>query len=289
MPVFLRRQRLGKATCEGIVEYMQYDASVHCNRLQDVDHFVQCLEDSSDKVVIRWGCTANIPNRRELGVTIINKAKGIHKVADKLGFRAILNEAQLCPITYFDHVDFLENPNFNFPYPYIVRGSNHSQGRNLDLCRTYYEVVEACAKYPEGYYINQFINKVAEYRVFCFEGRIIAVTEKHPEDKSAIAWNEAQGGAIENVRWGDWPLQVCSVALESFALSGLDFGGVDVIVDKNDKAYVLEINSAPSSSPYRQKCFAKAIDHMLEQGEARHYEFNPGNNWRDYIHPAMLK
>ena len=282
MPVLLRRRGLGKASCEGIIDQMQYDASVHCNQLQDVDHFVQCLEDSSDKVVIRWGCTANIPDRKEFGVTIINKAKGIHKVADKLGFREILNEAQLCPATFFEMEELPEGER-----PMIVRGNGHAQGRMLDYCTTYDQVNTAAMKYAQGFYISEYIPKVAEYRAFCFEGRIIALTEKHPADKSAIAWNEAQGGSVENVKWGSWPLNVCSIALEAFALSELDFGGVDIIVDENGKAYVLEINSAPSCSPYRQKCFAKAIDYMLEKGEARHYEFPTGNNWKGYIHPAM--
>lgn len=125
-------------------------------------------------------------------------------------------------------------------------------------------------------------------------GRIITVAQKTPEDPSAVAWNVAQGGRFDVVRWDSWPLEACRVALEAFALSGLDFSGVDVMMDAEGRAYVIELNSAPSlpflsdgSISYRQKCMAKGFMYIAEHGK-EHFDMpEQYNNWRDVIHPTI--
>jgi len=75
-------------------------------------------------------------------------------------------------------------------------------------------------------------------------------------------------------------------AMQAYALSGLDFGEVDVIVDELGVAFVLEINTAPSvTSAYDSGCFAKVFDHIAVNGKAAHW--CGGDNWRDFIHPVM--
>ena len=70
-------------------------------------------------------------------------------------------------------------------------------------------------------------------------------------------------------------------------MSGLDFGGVDVMVDADGKAYVLEINSAPSlTSPYRQECMAKCFDYIVENGKGM-IGVKDDEDWKDFVHPAV--
>jgi glutathione synthase/RimK-type ligase-like ATP-grasp enzyme len=172
--------------------------------------------------------------------------------------------------------------------PVVIRPAVHAQGRNVHLSKDYVEVETITEQYGEGnYYISEFIDKVAEYRVFVVSGRVACVASKTPADPTAIAWNVAQGGRFDNVRWGEWPLAACNVAIEAFNMSGLDFGGVDVMVDKNGRAYVLEINSAPSlTSPYRQECMAKCFDYIVENGK-EHIPLIDDEEWKDFVHPAV--
>lgn len=98
------------------------------------------------------------------------------------------------------------------------------------------------------------------------------------------------------VRWEGWPLEVCRVAIEAFRHSGLDFGGVDVMVEKDTNIpYILEINSAPSlpalsdgSVSYRQKVMAKCFKYIHNNGkdwiEPDYY-----HHWRGVIHPAIYQ
>lgn len=143
-----------------------------------------------------------------------------------------------------------------------------------------------------GWYASKLVDKVAEYRVYVMKGRVVTVAKKTPADPSAVAWNVAQGGRFDVVRWGEWPMAAVEVAVKAFNLSDLDFGGVDVMVDRDGKAYCIEINSAPSlpllsdgSVSYRQQCMAKAFLYTYDNREGM--ECDGFNNWREVIHPAV--
>ncbi len=120
------------------------------------------------------------------------------------------------------------------------------------------------------------------------QGRAVWVAKKTPGNPADIAWNVARGGRFDNVHFNDWPLRVVRTAIEAFNLSSLDFGGVDVMVDKEGKAYVLEINSAPSqTSPYRQECCAKMFDYMLDRGKGKIPLVEEKGGYLKFIHPAI--
>jgi glutathione synthase/RimK-type ligase-like ATP-grasp enzyme len=195
-------------------------------------------------------------------------------------------EEFLCPITYFN-TTFATN--FD-DVDVIVRPKAHAQGRNLDRCTSMEEVKEVAASYGRGnYYVSEYINKVAEYRVCVVQGRAVWVAKKTPGNPQDVAWNVARGGRFDNVRWEDWPLKAVKVSIEAFNLSKLDFGGVDVMVDAEGKCYVLEINSAPSlTSPYRQQCITKAFDWIISRdNKTRIPLIEARGGYKKFIHPAV--
>lgn len=277
MVAILRRRKLGKTSCTGIMAAMVNPLSIIRN---DKD-----FPEGHD-LIIRWGTTSNLQYK----ATVMNEAKAIHWVADKATSRKIMADAGLAPKTWLDARDLI-HPECGIGWtPKIVRKRSHSQGRDLYHCDTPDDVVEITNKLGEGnYYISEYIPKVAEYRVFVGSGRVVWVAKKTPADEKAIAWNVAQGGRFDNVRWMEWDKNVCRTAIEAWKLSGLDFGGVDVMVDANGKAYVLEINSAPSqTSPYRQQCVAKYFDYIIDNGKG-FIETKDYKGYLGYIHPAISK
>lgn len=290
MAVILRRRKLGRTSCKEISRLSRTGiVSVRNDKPFPADH----------DIVFRWGTTSNLPYKPRI---TINESNAIHWVADKATSRKLMADAGLSPKTWLDFNRFDEDEiiydaedglaffSLDEDKSYIVRPSAHAQGRNVHHCKSLSDVVEATDLYGKGnYYISEFIDKKSEFRVFVVSGRVACVAKKTPSDPSAIAWNVAQGGRFDNVRWGEWPIEAVRVAIEAFKLSGLDFGGVDVMVDADGKAYVLEINSAPSlTSPYRQECMAKCFDWIVEKGKM-HFDDVVGTTWRDYIHPAVAK
>ena len=145
---------------------------------------------------------------------------------------------------------------------------------------------EMCIR--DSYYISEFIDKEHEYRVFVCQNRAVWVAKKTPGNPEDVAWNVAAGGRFDNVRWGEWPLQVIRAALQAARVSGTDFCGVDVMVDYDGNPYVLEVNSAPSqTSPYRQQCVAKAFDYIVRNGKQHFDGVERITSWKDVIHPAV--
>ena len=270
---FLRRRRLGRTSVRGMIERMDAEAS---EVRSWVDREANAITDTD--IVVRWGCTASINCNN-----ILNTARAIHQVNDKAGFRMHLMEhaPDLIPETW----DTTYDP---ITYPCIVRPVTHSRGRNLCLVNGVAGLDSAIRQCGNGWYASEYINKVAEYRVFVVQGRAVAVAQKTPANPDDVAWNVAQGGRFDNVSWDNWPLQAVRKSIEAFNLSELDFGGVDVIVDGDGRAYVIEINSAPSlTSDYRQTCMAKAFDWMSQNGKERIPLIEERGGYRKFIHPAV--
>lgn len=266
--VILRRRKLGRTSAREIAANMQNTQAIRNDK-----QFPANVD-----LVFRWGTTSNVPVRN-----VVNTAEAIHEVNDKLGFRRILNEHELCPPTWNDE----HQANQQGTYPMIVRRDRHAQGRNLHVCHNYNELMAACNRYA-NYYISALINKVAEYRVMIVQGRVAWVANKTPGNPEDVAWNVARGGRFDNVRFDNWPLKAVRMSIEAFNLSSLDFGAVDIMQDAEGNCYVLEINSAPSqTSPYRQQCVAKCFDWIVRNGKERIPLVERKGGWKKFVHPAI--
>lgn len=285
--VILRRPRLGRGGMRGkkgvegfgrgIIAQMRNPAVDHC--------YTKRARYNPDDVqlTIRWGCTAEAPSKN-----VLNTCDAIRQVNDKVESRLLFAANNLAPLSA-RILDFI-NQRVDIPYPVIVRPQKHAQGRQLYKCDSMAEVRRAHAKVGDTGYVSAYIPKVEEYRVFVAQGRAVWVAKKTPGNPDAVAWNVAQGGRFDNVRWDDWPLRVVRTAIEAFNLTDLDFGGVDLMVDAGGKAYVLEINSAPSqTSEYRQGCVAKVFDHIIENGKDRIPLIQERGGYRKFIHPAIFE
>jgi glutathione synthase/RimK-type ligase-like ATP-grasp enzyme len=284
MHIILRRPKLGRTSCKEIAKFMTDTVARRC----DWPKFRRLFNNPAPKgYAFRWGCTANLPE----GYTVVNTSEAIHQVNEKTSFRKLLQEDKpdIVPQTWFNSNDVPNLDNINGAvWSVIVRPHKHAQGKQLYLCSNVRDLAEAVQRCGVGYYISEYIPKVAEYRVAIVSGRAVWVAHKTPADANAIAWNVARGGRFDNVAWGDWPLKVVKTAIEGFNLSKLDFGGVDVMVDAEGKCYILEINSAPSlTSPYRQECMGKAFQYIIENGKARIPLIEAKGGYRKFIHPAV--
>ena len=289
----LRRRGLGRQSCRAFSQFSTTGIGVVRNDDMDViehngikSRLTPELTRSDEDVVFRWGTTSllSLPALQYFHeVRVVNTADAIHRVNDKRGFRLTLAMHGLSPPSWGDLADVTADAR----YPLVVRPAHHARGVGVHLCHDFSELEKACDLYDE-YYISEYIRKDAEYRVMVICGRVAWVARKTPGNPDDVAWNVARGGRFDNVRWGDWPLRVCNAAVSALALSGLHFGGVDVMV-KDGVPYVLEINSAPShTSEYRQQCTARCFDYIVQNGRADIYLGTLAeDSWRNYIHPAI--
>lgn len=264
-----RRRKLGHGSTLGISHYLK-EMGIN------VDIIRKDRRKAYGDIIFRWGCTALVLNRR---ATVFNQAKNIQFVGDKVCFRreCIENDIKV-PKTYFTKSDILADGIF----PLLGRKRYHSQGKGAKVINNTQDIVYDNV----SEYWSQIIRKEREFRVYCMNGRAIAVAKKEVDNTSALLWNRAQGSTFYNVRWGSWPLKVVAEAIKAHNLSGLDYSGVDVIT-KGNKVYVLEVNSAPSlTTEYRKQCFAKGFKWNIETRD-RQLNIDTINSYKGMIHPAI--
>lgn len=114
-----------------------------------------------------------------------------------------------------------------------------SGGRGIAIFRKG-DILPLAPLYTKG------IKVKAEYRVHVFKGEIIDYTKKinqNADDEQSLIRNHTNGFMF--IREGIERLErIEDLAIQSVKALGLDFGGVDIVMDTEGKVYTLEVNTA---------------------------------------------
>ena len=186
----------------------------------------------------------------QIGVCLINHARGIESSKDKLEATQILSSKNI-PIPK----TMLAKPTFKisfikkeFKFPIVVKPISGSEGRGILLCETpaqLEDVMELIQKSSEGrqnIILQEFITDSSgkDIRVFVVGGRALGAMLRKGK-KGSFKANFSAGGTVEL-----FPLspEVEHLAVESARALGLDIAGVDVLFDKEGYR-ICEVNSSP--------------------------------------------
>ena len=120
---------------------------------------------------------------------------------------------------------------------------------------------------------TEYVPKKEEYRVHVFNGEIIHFSrkarKKEVPDKE-VNWkvrNHGNGFIFQHENF-ELPIDCAVQSLKAIKEIGLDFGAVDVIWnDKQQKAYVLEVNTAPGIEGVTLERYVEAITKWREQNQ----------------------
>lgn len=123
--------------------------------------------------------------------------------------------------------------------PVIGRPDRHKAGSGFYFCRTEAGVRRAVRK--GATHFLEFIPEAREFRVHVAFGKSIKIAEKIGEGNR----KSFKRGAEFVYPDFDHKKSLRRVAKQAVASLGLDFGAVDILY-KDDKYYVLEVNTAPS-------------------------------------------
>ena len=310
--IFFRRRKLGLGSVRGMSHYINDDENAPIKRKMggyigkksgyvrnDMLHRMPEFNPETD-YLIRWGCTSRtegVPLKQQL-----NSSNAITEVGYKKEFRLKSHNANkgLVPLSVFNLPDAKEFFNTHPESSLVVRRDKHAQGKDLWVAKSYAELfnIHQGQQLGNDWYASELIDKAREFRVYIVEGRVVTIAEKTPDNPDAVAWNVAQGGEFNVLKWDEWVpiMEGIRVAVESFKLTSLDFGGVDIMMSKTGEFYQIEINSAPSlpllsdgSISYRQKCMAKTFEYIRDNGRNTVSPIEQYEGWRDVIHPAIWK
>lgn len=190
--------------------------------------------------IINWGLSV-IPRDLEVA-NVVNKPFNVGRAANKLAFFNDIHQSNtpdIIPEFWTDRESIPEDA-----YPVVCRTVlNGHSGEGIVIADAKDELVAA------PLYVK-YIKKEQEYRIHVAGGEVISTQRKArkmdvPDDE--VNWRIRNHGngfvfARNNI---SVPEPVTQVAVKAVAALGLDFGAVDVVYARGNKAFVLEINTAP--------------------------------------------
>lgn len=190
---------------------------------------------------------------------------GIRCISDKLQFFrtfGVHGNASLLP-AYWQPLN--NNNNLQALRTYIARGGpvverqklSASSGDGIRIIRN----LEDLDNHRIYHLYTAYIKKAEEYRVHFGEGRVIAIQQKRLrrnynepgtiEGATRFEVRNLSSGWVfcrENVNMPPVCLEVVNSFIPTLNARGIDFGAIDLIYNqRNNQAYILEVNSAPGT------------------------------------------
>lgn len=190
--------------------------------------------------IINWGRSEYMPHGRFLP-RILNKPFAVAKAINKHVTLSVLSGCGVSVPEFTTNMEVAKSWITETDYVYARTDVTGSQGSGIKILTMDEQFV-----YAPLY--TKAIHKAHEYRVHVFKGRIIDFTKK--KRRSDTECNpyikNASGGWVfcrDNL---SLPERVIEESIKAIAALGLDFGALDVAYKERDnKAYVLEVNTSP--------------------------------------------
>ena len=227
-------------------------------------------------IIINWGSSNLIVNDEtdeKWKHKLLNKPFAVNKSSNKLTFFDSLKTLKLDKLA----VPFTTDKNvaedwIRKGYSVVCRTKLRSHsGDGIVIARASNELVEASL-------YTRYIPKETEWRVHVFNGQVIDIQRKArnkniPDDK--VNWNIRNHdngfiyvrGDIKNYSL-DIIAHLTTVSVGIVKALDLDFGAVDLIVDKKGWVYALEVNTAPGLEGTTMDNYVVAIkDYIKEKKE----------------------
>jgi RimK family alpha-L-glutamate ligase len=129
-------------------------------------------------------------------------------------------------------------------FPLIVKTSNTGQGKNVRKVDSFEEIislVEEFGKKLNAFLFQEFIDYEKDLRLVVIGDEVVAAMERIPGEGEFRA-NFSLGGAVEKF---DAPEDMKTLAVRAAKACECEMSGIDVLVDKQGKYWILEANRTP--------------------------------------------
>ena len=223
------------------------------------------FKGGKDKTIINWG-SSDLPEEARK-CNVINSPDIIGVVTNKLNFLKLCYSSGVRVPELTENKALVEDWIKKGHAVMCRRVLNGSGGTGIVYAETINELINAPL-------YTKYVPKKDEYRVHCFFNKlqkglpqIFYVQRKYrnPEtvDPNWIIRN-LEGGFLYEHGNVHPPKNILHQSLKAFKASGLDFGAIDVIwSEKRNKAYVLEINTAPGLEGQTLQEYIKIFNEMI--------------------------
>lgn len=260
--------------------YRQNRASVGASRLAN-ELGVRMIKsegskfvDSPSKAVINWGSGSDLAIETER-CRVINPPAAVSNATNKRRFFELCRDAGNVSIPRFttskmEAEDWVRNGASLFART-ILQGSGGAGIVEVDT-------VDQLTPIHEGTLLVEYIKKRHEFRVHVGGADAIDVQQKLKRkevniEKVNYRVRNLANGFIFARREVKVPEQVMTEAKKVIPITGLDFGAVDVVYnERQNRAYVLEVNTAPGLEGTTINSYAHFFRGLLDLEKVRSRE-----------------
>lgn len=128
---------------------------------------------------------------------------------------------------------------------FIFKATGGKKGADNYLVKNHAELEDIVQSTPDQIFIAQkFIENDGDYRIINF-GNELKIAIHRTRGEGTHLNNTSQGGDGELVPIESMREDVKSISLKAAVLLGRDIAGIDVVIGKDDKAYLFEVNYSP--------------------------------------------
>jgi hypothetical protein len=188
-------------------------------------------------VFVRWGESRTNDSNQTL---TLNDKQAVRKASNKHDM--IKNLKQIEGVRTPKYFDLIEGDRSTFDINRYKDTNGYFYVRGRDMVVRYDNTIR-----DTDLYITRPIVNKKEYRVHVFNGKILGVYEKIPNDSSVKIYKSHNC----QFRKCNPEISTCNLNAQQMCIKavqglGLLFGGVDIIFDRDKKRfYVIEVNSSP--------------------------------------------
>lgn len=164
----------------------------------------------------------------------------------------------------------------NFTLPIIVKMNQGSEGQGVYLCQTTADVEVAVNKifshqnweYDYVLLAQKYIKPKAEYRAIVYKDQIEILYLKdnaqstYTGNLSPLHFSGAQAIEITDQKIKE---KIAQFLRPVFSVIELQYAGFDIIIDENEKLWLIEINSAPAFAYFLQNNPAQKVIQLFSK------------------------
>ena len=217
--------------------------------------------------IIRWGFVGDLEGIQVRNRRFFPDARAIQNCSNKLSTFRILRDAHISIPKFYTTQAELRDAK----YPLYSRKEYHTMGKDIIMV---HNLEEAIQQLRNGRYLVESISYKKEYRIHVINGKIVSMSKKYfrpqlweelgkPKMKDLIRNNENGWGYYDFKDDENCPEDAKKEAIKAVATLGLLWGAVDIIRDKRDKNYILEVNSAPGLRDKRVDVYANEFKKIM--------------------------
>jgi len=133
-----------------------------------------------------------------------------------------------------------------FGLPLVAKQLSSQRGKGVMLVKDRQEILDLVKDFPDKEFMFQgFYESEEEYRILVLKETIGSFEKKVRTDPNEFRSNVALGAREEFIDMKKIPEEMKQVAIRAAKALNVEVAGVDILVDKKGKMWLLEVNRGP--------------------------------------------